>query len=234
MRKVTRWKEIILSNSPFISVNVAERFDSVRRTTFRLHGVPLSLYSLLLLLPLSLPPFPFFSRSHPKSRVTAIYSTSDPLYDCSRFTFMLDGLPKRLSDKAMNTLTGFSLLVFLRLAGQWCWYSVNSDTKSLSAYTMTCLPFCVASKAAKSASNLWLCLLTANTTQRGHRDVLGRIGIGIQNSNQCGKAWGVFPWCCRQVLAHWGKVGSLSVIWVRVWSRHIRCHKATLLWIAAI
>lgn len=195
MRKVTRWKEIILSNSPFISVNVAERFDSVRRTTSLLHGVPLSLYSLLLLLPLSVPPFPFFGRSHPKSRVTAIYSTSDPLYDCSRFAFMLDGLPKRLSDKAMNTLTGFSLLVFLRLAGQWCWYSVNSDTKSLSAYTMTCLPFCVASKAAESAFDLWLCLLTANTTRRGHRDVQhwGRIVITIQNSNQFGEGWPVFP-----------------------------------------
>lgn len=57
-----------------------------------------------------------------KSGVTGIYSTSDPLYDCGRFAFMLDGLPKRLSDKAMNTLTGFSLLVSLRLAGQWCWY----------------------------------------------------------------------------------------------------------------
>lgn len=160
MRKETRWKEIILSNSPFISVNVAERFDSVCCTTFSAsRGATFSLFSS------PLPPSPFFSRSHPKSRVTAIYSTSDPLYDCSRFAFMLDGLPKRLSDKAMNTLTGFSLLVFLRLAGQWCWYSVNSDTKSLSAYATTCLPFCVASKAAKSASNLWLCLLAANATR---------------------------------------------------------------------
>lgn len=60
----------------------------------------------------------FFALSHPKSRVTAIYFTSDPLYECSRFAFMLDSLPKRLSDKAMNTLSGFSLLVSLRLAGQ--------------------------------------------------------------------------------------------------------------------
>lgn len=82
----------------------------------RIHGVPLSLYSLLFFLH---PPLPL---SHPASGVTAIYFTSDPLYDCSRFAFMLDGLPKRLSDKAMNTLSGFSLLVSLRSAGQWCWY----------------------------------------------------------------------------------------------------------------
>ena len=88
--------------------------------------LPLFPFSFLLLFLLS-PPFlspssPFLALSHPKSRVTAIYFASDPLYDWSRFAFMLDGLPKRLSDKAMNTLSGFSLLVSLRLAGQWCWY----------------------------------------------------------------------------------------------------------------
>lgn len=86
-----------------------------------LHGVPLSLYSLLFssFFPLSILSFSLFLvLCHPESGVTAIYFTSDPLYDCSSFAFMLDGLPKRLSDKAMNTLSGFSLLVSLRLAGQ--------------------------------------------------------------------------------------------------------------------
>ncbi len=90
--------------------------------SLQLHRVPLTLYSLFFSSPfstLSLPSFsPFLALSHPNSRVTAIYFTSDPLYDCSRFAFRLDGLPKRLSDKAMNTLSGFSLLVSLRLAGQ--------------------------------------------------------------------------------------------------------------------
>lgn len=71
-------------------------------------------FSLSLSLP-SLPSRPLSSR---KSGLTAIYFTSAPLYDCSRFAFMPDALPKRLSDKAMNTLSGSSLLVSLCLAGQ--------------------------------------------------------------------------------------------------------------------
>ena len=88
-----------------------------RGATFSLF--PSLFFSSFFLLPLPHPSFsPFLTLSHPKSGVTAIYFTSDPLYDCSRFAFMPDGLPKRLSDKAMNTLSGFSLLVSLCLAGQ--------------------------------------------------------------------------------------------------------------------
>lgn len=72
--------------------------------------------SLFFFPPLSFSPF--LALSHPESLVTAIYFPSAPLYDCSHFAFMLDGLPKRLSDKAMNTLSAFSLLVSLRSAGQ--------------------------------------------------------------------------------------------------------------------
>lgn len=93
------------------------RFNPVPCTVFFFtpcHFLSAPLFLLLLLFCQSAV---FLVLSHPKSPVTAIYFTSDPLYDRSRFAFMPDGLPKRLSDKAMNTLSGFSLLVSLRSAG---------------------------------------------------------------------------------------------------------------------
>lgn len=85
--------------------------------------LPLCLF-LLLSFFFSSPSLPLFSPvlPHWRGRVTVIYFTSDPLYDCGRFAFMPDALPKRLSDKAMNTLSGSSLLVSLCSTGHWCWY----------------------------------------------------------------------------------------------------------------
>lgn len=61
------------------------------------------------------PPLPLlpllFVFPHPQSGATTIYFTSGLLYDCGRFAFMLDGLLKKISDKAMNTLSGCSPLL---------------------------------------------------------------------------------------------------------------------------
>lgn len=120
-KRKERWKEIILSKIPFhLRQCCRKRTDRAEPIFLNFTGCHF-LSKLLSVLScfLSVPSSPLFlTLSHPESGVKAIYFTSDPLYDCSRFAFMLDGLPKRLSDKAMNTLSGFSLLVSLCLAGQ--------------------------------------------------------------------------------------------------------------------
>lgn len=83
-----------------------------------LHGVPLSLYSSAILSPFPSLPSPSLRFSLPKTRVTAIYFTSEPLY-VLRPLCILAGRSclKGFSDKTMNKFSGFSPLVSLRVAG---------------------------------------------------------------------------------------------------------------------
>lgn len=122
-----RGKEIILSKPAFISLTVRGRGGVKDSLLSALHGVPLSPH----LPTFFTPPAPFSSLS-PLTAVSPLPpplpptpSLNAPRHCRIRPTFMTAAAlhsrrmlcPKRLSDKAMNTLSGSSLLVSLRSAG---------------------------------------------------------------------------------------------------------------------
>lgn len=83
----------------------------------QLHGAPPSLI-FFLCLSRSLPLLTFFPSLIPKDGVTGVYFTSDPFMNAAILHSCRTVCLKRLSDRAMNTLSGFSLPVSLCLAGQ--------------------------------------------------------------------------------------------------------------------